>query len=51
MLAPLAVVVLWLGVHPTSFSDLFDAELSAYAQQHLPPQHMTELLRRDLALL
>lgn len=51
VLAPLAVVVLWLGVHPTSFSALFDAELTAYAQQHLPPQHMTELLRRGLAWL
>jgi NADH-quinone oxidoreductase subunit M len=43
VLAPMAVLVLWLGIHPTSFSALFDAELSAYAQQHLPPQHMTAL--------
>lgn len=41
VLAPLAAVILWLGVHPTSFSNLFDAELTAYAQQHLPPQHFT----------
>ena len=51
VLAPLAVAVLWLGVHPTSFSNLFDTELTAYAQQHLPPQHLTALVRRGLALL
>ena len=51
VLAPLAAVILWLGVHPTSFSNLFDAELSAYAQLHLPPQHMTALLHRGFALL
>ena len=43
VLAPLAIVILWMGVHPTSFSGLFDPQVSSFAQQHLPAQHFTAL--------
>ena len=43
VLAPLAVIILWMGVHPTSFSGLFNPQVTAFAQQHLPAQHFTGL--------
>ncbi len=43
VLAPLALVILWMGVHPTSFSGLFDPQVTSFAQQHLPSQHFTAL--------
>ena len=41
VLVPLAVVVLWMGVYPTSFTGMFNAGVSTYAQQHLPAEHFT----------
>jgi NADH-quinone oxidoreductase subunit M len=35
MLAPLAVMVLWLGIYPTSFTHIFDAPVHAMVQAHL----------------
>jgi NADH-quinone oxidoreductase subunit M len=35
MLVPLAVMVLWLGVYPSSFTHIFDAPVSAMVQAHV----------------
>jgi NADH-quinone oxidoreductase subunit M len=43
VLAPLAVLVLWMGVFPTSFMGLFDPQVTNFAQEHLPAQHFTAL--------
>jgi NADH-quinone oxidoreductase subunit M len=34
MLVPLAVMVMWLGVYPTSFTRIFDAPVAAMVQAH-----------------
>ncbi len=34
MLVPLAVMVLWLGVYPSSFTHIFDAPVTAMVQAH-----------------
>ena len=41
ILAPLAIVVLWMGIYPISFSKLFDTQITAFAQQHLPNESFT----------
>ena len=43
VLAPLALVILWMGIHPTSFSGLFDPQVSGFAQQHLPSERFTSM--------
>ena len=43
VLAPLAVLVLWMGVHPTSFSSLFDTQVSTFAQQRLPNESFSAI--------
>jgi NADH-quinone oxidoreductase subunit M len=35
MLVPLAVMVMWLGVYPTSFTRMFDAPVTAIVQAHV----------------
>jgi NADH-quinone oxidoreductase subunit M len=35
MLVPLAVMVMWLGVYPGSFTHIFDAPVNAMVQAHL----------------
>jgi NADH-quinone oxidoreductase subunit M len=35
MLVPLAVLVLWLGVYPSSFTHVFDAPVAAMVQAHV----------------
>jgi NADH-quinone oxidoreductase subunit M len=35
MLAPLAVMVLWLGIYPSSFTRIFDAPVTAMVQSHV----------------
>jgi NADH-quinone oxidoreductase subunit M len=35
MLAPLAVMVLWLGIYPSSFTDIFKAPVAAMVQSHV----------------
>ena len=35
MLVPLAVLVLWLGIYPSSFTHVFDAPVSAMVQAHV----------------
>jgi NADH-quinone oxidoreductase subunit M len=32
--APLAVLTLWMGVYPSSFTSFFDASVAAMVQQH-----------------
>ncbi len=50
ILAPLALVVLWMGVYPISFSTLFDTDVTTFAQQHLPNEDFTAVvLPRRLA--
>ena len=34
MLLPLAVLVMWLGVYPSSFTHAFDAPINALVQAH-----------------
>ncbi len=45
MLVPLAVMVMWLGVYPTSFTRIFDAPVNAMVQAHFavltPPVSIT----------
>jgi NADH-quinone oxidoreductase subunit M len=35
MLVPLAVMVLWLGIYPSSFTHIFDAPVTAMVQAHV----------------
>ena len=35
MLAPLAVMVMWLGIYPSSFTHIFDAPVAAMVQSHV----------------
>jgi NADH-quinone oxidoreductase subunit M len=35
MLVPLAIMVMWLGIYPSSFTHLFDAPVNAMVQAHL----------------
>jgi NADH-quinone oxidoreductase subunit M len=35
MLAPLAVMVMWLGIYPSSFTHIFDAPVTAMVQSHV----------------
>lgn len=35
MLTPLAVLVMWLGVYPSSFTHIFDAPVAALVQAHM----------------
>jgi NADH-quinone oxidoreductase subunit M len=35
MLVPLAVLVLWLGIYPSSFTHIFDAPVAAMVQAHV----------------
>jgi NADH-quinone oxidoreductase subunit M len=35
MLVPLAILVLWLGIYPTSFTHIFDAPVGAMVQAHV----------------
>jgi NADH-quinone oxidoreductase subunit M len=35
MLVPLAVMVLWLGIYPASFTHIFDASVNAMVQAHV----------------
>jgi NADH-quinone oxidoreductase subunit M len=35
MLVPLAVLVLWLGIYPSSFTHIFDAPVAAIVQAHV----------------
>jgi NADH-quinone oxidoreductase subunit M len=35
MLVPLAVLVLWLGIYPSSFTHIFDAPVGAIVQAHV----------------
>ncbi len=32
--APLAVLTLWMGIYPSSFTSFFDASVTAMVQQH-----------------
>jgi NADH-quinone oxidoreductase subunit M len=34
MLVPLAIMVMWLGVYPSSFTHIFDAPVAAMVQAH-----------------
>ncbi len=51
ILVPLALVVIWMGVHPTSFSGLFNSEVTTFAQQRLPNENFTALAPRAPAVL
>jgi NADH-quinone oxidoreductase subunit M len=35
MLVPLAIMVMWLGIYPSSFTHMFDAPVNAMVQAHL----------------
>jgi NADH-quinone oxidoreductase subunit M len=35
MLVPLAAMVLWLGIYPSSFTHVFDAPVAAMVQAHV----------------
>ena len=35
MLAPLAALVIWLGIYPSSFTHGFDASVNALVQAHV----------------
>ena len=35
MLVPLAIMVMWLGIYPTSFTHVFDASVNSMVQAHV----------------
>jgi len=39
MLVPLAVMVMWLGIYPASFTHIFDAPVNAMVQAHFAALH------------
>jgi len=36
---PLAVMVMWLGIYPASFTHIFDAPVNAMVQAHFAALH------------
>ena len=46
MLVPLAVMTMWLGIYPSSFTHIFDAPVAAMVQAHMAALHMTALAMR-----
>jgi NADH-quinone oxidoreductase subunit M len=49
--APLVVLTLWMGIHPSSFTSFFDASTGALVQNHdqamraVPPTHLAGIFR------
>lgn len=41
VLCPLALLTLWMGIYPTSFTRLFDAGVTRFAVTHLPTERFT----------
>jgi NADH-quinone oxidoreductase subunit M len=35
LLGPLAAIVIWLGIYPTSFTGVFDASVASMVQAHV----------------
>jgi NADH-quinone oxidoreductase subunit M len=51
LLGPLAVVVIWLGIYPASFTHVFDSSVAAMVRTHVAQLSPTSLAPTSLAMV